>query len=138
MNSLFKCEHLGTLCHKKIREIFPFGSLHQPTLMMLDIEGRMGQEVVLLCPSATWWKGTRSQVKWEMCLLPTGACRHSSGHAGKQSIAQVPILVVQNPVSSAAPAVAPAFCSASTESESKLLCMGKDYQLHSKLVPDRD
>lgn len=51
MNSLFKCEHLGSSCHKKIREIFPFGSLHQPTLTTPDFEGRMGQEVVLLCLS---------------------------------------------------------------------------------------
>lgn len=127
MNSLFKCEQLWSLCHKKIREIFPIGTLHQPSLTSPGIPEVMGPDIVLLRPSAMWWEGTRSWVKWETCLLPVGLCRGSSGQAAKQPIAWVSILVAQSLVSSATAAVALAVCLASAETESKPLCVWKDY-----------
>jgi len=137
MNSLFKCEHLWNLCHKNIREIFPIGSLHQPTLTAPGIQERIGQEVILLCLSATWWKSTGSWEKYKTCLPPPGVCQGSSGQAGKQPIARVPVLVIQSPVDSAVAAVTSGVWPAARVSQNTSV-RGRTIQLCSKLLLDRD
>lgn len=109
----------GVCATKKLGNSFPLVACTSQPRQHLAFGKGWGKKLFCCVPQPRGRRALGSQVKWEPCLLPTGPCRGSSGQTGKQPIVQVPILVVQSPVSSAAAAVALAACSASTESESK-------------------